>query len=82
MKQTPLEELSGKIGELLANSPAKDIEKNLRAVFHNVTNKLDLVPREEFEIQQAVLQKTRDMVETLETRVAALERQLNKGSDA
>lgn len=82
MKQTPLEELSGKIGEMLANSPAKDIEKNLRAVFHNVTNKLDLVPREEFEIQQAVLQKTRDMVETLETRVAALERQLNKGSDA
>ncbi len=82
MKQTPLEELSGKIGELLANSPAKDIEKNLRAVFHNVTNKLDLVPREEFEVQQAVLQKTRDMVETLETRVAALEQQLNKGSDA
>lgn len=78
MKQTPLEELSGKIGELLANSPAKDIEKNLRAVFHNVSTRLDLVPREEFEIQQAVLQKTRDMVEALETRVAALERQLHK----
>lgn len=81
MKQTPLEELSGKIGDLLANSPAKDIEKNLRAVFNNVTSRLDLVPREEFEVQQAVLQKTRDMVEALETRVAALEAELKKSGD-
>jgi len=78
MKSTPLEEIAAKFGELLADSPARDIEKNLRAVAQNVATKFDLVPREEFEVQQAVLLKTRDMVEALEARVAALEKQLQQ----
>lgn len=82
MKPTPLEELGGKLSELLANSPAKDIEKNLRAVFQNAASKLDLVPREEFEVQQAILMKTRAMVEALEARVAALEAQAGKDGGA
>lgn len=78
MKSTPLEEIAAKFGELLAESPAKDIEKNLRAVAQSVASKVDLVPREEFEVQQAVLLKTRDMVEALEARVATLEKQLQQ----
>ena len=78
MKSTPLEEIGAKISELLAGSPAKDIEKNLRAVAQNVATKFNLVPREEFEVQQAVLLKTREMVESLEVRVAALEKQLQQ----
>jgi BMFP domain-containing protein YqiC len=78
MKSTPLEEIGAKISELLADSPARDIEKNLRAAAQNVAAKFDLVPREEFEVQQAVLLKTRAMVEALEARVAALEKQLQQ----
>lgn len=67
------EEISGKLGEALAESPAKDVEKNLRAVLQGVFAKLDLVTREEFEVQQAVLLKTRAKLEALEAQVAALE---------
>ena len=67
------EEISGKLGEVLAESPAKDVEKNLRAVLQGVFAKLDLVTREEFEVQQAVLLKTRAKLEALEAQVAALE---------
>lgn len=76
MKATPLEEIASKINDLLADSPARDIKKNLGAVAQSVATKLDLVPREEFEVQQAVLLKTREMVEALEARVAALEKSL------
>lgn len=67
------EEISGKLGEVLAESPAKDLEKNLRAVLQGVFAKLDLVTREEFDVQQAVLLRTREKLEALEIRVAALE---------
>jgi hypothetical protein len=69
------EEISGKLGEALADSPAKDLEKNLRAVLQSVFSKLDLVTREEFDVQQAVLLKTREKLEALEAKVAALETQ-------
>jgi hypothetical protein len=69
------EEISGKLGQALADSPAKDLEKNLRAVLQGVFAKLDLVTREEFDVQQAVLLKTREKLEALEAKVAALEAQ-------
>lgn len=71
--QKVFEEISGKLGQALADSPAKDLEKNLRAVLQGVFAKLDLVTREEFDVQQAVLLRTREKLEALETRVAALE---------
>lgn len=74
MNQKLLEEISGKFGEALAANPLGDIEKNLRAVMQSVFARLDLVSREEFEVQQAVLLKTRELVEKLEARVAELER--------
>jgi hypothetical protein len=71
--QKVFEEISGKLGQALADSPAKDMEKNLRAVLQGVFAKLDLVTREEFDVQQAVLLKTREKLEALEAQVAALE---------
>ncbi|HQR51485.1 MAG TPA: accessory factor UbiK family protein [Methylophilaceae bacterium] len=68
-----LDEISGKIRGLLAESPAGDVEKNLRALLQGVFAKLDLVTREEFDVQSQVLQRTREQLSLLEQRLAALE---------
>ena len=72
--QKMFEEISGKLGQALADSPAKDLEKNLKAALQSVFAKLDLVTREEFDVQQAVLLKTREKLDALEAQVAALEK--------
>ena len=54
----------------------KDVEKNMRAVLLGAFNKMDLVTREEFDIQSAVLLRTRTKLEELERKVAELEQQL------
>ena len=72
--QKMFEEISSKLGQALADSPAKDLEKNLRAVLQSVFSKLDLVTREEFDVQQAVLLKTREKLEALEAKVAEMEK--------
>jgi ubiquinone biosynthesis accessory factor UbiK len=71
-----LSELQTKISEVLQQSPAKDIEKNLKAMLNQGFSKLDLLTREEFEIQSDVLQRTRARLEALEARVAELESRL------
>jgi hypothetical protein len=50
-----------------------DMEKNLHALLQSSLSRLDLVSREEFEVQKAVLAKTRSRLEELEKRVAELE---------
>lgn len=67
------EEAASKIGETLANSPAKDFEKNAKAMLGSAFNKMDLVTREEFDIQQQVLIKTRTKLAELEARLDKLE---------
>ena len=69
-----LEEFSAKMSALLANSPARDIEKNAKAVLSGVFSKLDLVTRDEFDIQSQVLARTREKLKALEARVDALEK--------
>lgn len=69
------EELSAKLGEAVKNSPARDIEKNVRALLMQGFAKLDLVTREEFEVQAQVLARTRELLVALEVRVAELEAQ-------
>jgi BMFP domain-containing protein YqiC len=74
MQQNRLfEELSGRIGALLAQSPAKDAEKNLRALLASFFSRLDLVTREEFDVQARLLARSREQISALETRVAELE---------
>ncbi len=61
----------------MARAAKDDFEAQARASVASVMNRLELVTREEFDAQQAVLLKTRAMVEALETRVAELEQKLN-----
>ena len=68
-----LEEVSAKISATIAESPAKDVEKNVKAMLGSAFNKMDLVTREEFDIQQQVLIKTRTKLAELEARLAKLE---------
>jgi len=56
----------------------KDVEKNLRAAMHTTFTKLDLVTREEFDVQAAVLARTRSKLEALEKQVQTLEESLPK----
>lgn len=67
------EDLSGKVQDAVRNSPARDIEKNMRALLAQGFSKLDLVTREEFDIQSQVLARTREQLAALEARVAELE---------
>ena len=62
-----------KINEVIANSPAKDVEKNVRALLNQGFAKLDLVTREEFDVQAQLLERTRQKLDALEARVTALE---------
>lgn len=72
------DELSAKIKDLIANSPARDIEKNLRAMLASTFSRLDLVTREEFDVQSAVLARTREKLAELETKLAELEKRETK----
>ncbi|SDG61183.1 accessory factor UbiK family protein [Propionivibrio dicarboxylicus] len=67
------EELSAKLSTIAAATPAADIEKNVRALLSGFFSRLDLVTREEFDIQAQVLQRTREKLSALEERVARME---------
>jgi ubiquinone biosynthesis accessory factor UbiK len=69
-----IEEISSKLQALVGQSPVADIEKNVRAVLQGAFAKLDLVTREEFEVQAEVLARTRAKLEQLEAKLDALER--------
>ncbi|MFA7388526.1 MAG: accessory factor UbiK family protein [Thiohalobacteraceae bacterium] len=61
----------------------QDVDRNVRAAVQSALNRLDLVTREEFEVQTKVLARTRMQLEALNVRVAQLEAQvLGKNQDA
>ena len=66
-------DISTRLTELIATSPARDIEKNVRALLTSGFTRLDLVTREEFEVQATLLARAREQLTKLEARVAALE---------
>jgi len=75
-----LDDLASRIGKAIENSPAKDIEKNVKAMLQSSRARLDVVPRAEFDTQAQVLLKTREKLEALEERVAELEGRLSTKS--
>lgn len=71
-----LDDISSKMSALLANTPAKDIEKNVKAMVSSMLGRLDIVTRDEFDVQTQVLGRTREKLTALEARVEALEKKL------
>ena len=74
MNEKWLGELSARLAELAAANPAKDLEKNFRGLLSSAFARLDLVSREEYDVQTQVLARTREKLAALEARVAELEK--------
>ena len=68
------EEIDRRMKEILANSPAADLERNLRVLLQSTFARLDLVTREEFDVQREVLARARAKLVELEATVAELEK--------
>ena len=71
--QTIANDMQNKVGDAIRQSPAKDLEKNVRGLMTQGFQKLDLVTREEFDLQTQVLARTRAKLEELEAKITALE---------
>jgi ubiquinone biosynthesis accessory factor UbiK len=67
------EDLRKRIDDALKDSPAQDIEKNLRALLAAWFERLDLVLREDFEVQKKLLERAQAKLAELEARIAELE---------
>lgn len=80
MNKQVLEDLSRKIRELAESGPAADIEKNLRALLQGAFTKLELVSREEFDVQADLLRHTKEKLAELEAKVSELESLLQKNN--
>jgi ubiquinone biosynthesis accessory factor UbiK len=68
-----LDDVSSRVAAAIAGSPARDVEKNLKQMLTAGLSRLDLVTREEFDIQARVLLRTREKLDALEARVAEFE---------
>ena len=68
-----LREISNKIREIVKDSPLPDIEKNIDALLKGMFTKMELVTREEFDVQTEVLKRTRQKLEELEKKLFEIE---------
>ena len=68
-----LDDLQRRLAALIAASPAADVQKNIKALLAQQFARLDLVTRDELDIQVQVLARTREKLEALERRVEVLE---------
>ena len=78
MTTESIEDIARKLTDALPEglrSVREDLENNFRSVLRSSLSKLDLVTREEFEVQEAVLAKTRAKLEALEARLKEIEKQ-------
>ncbi|BDW12172.1 hypothetical protein PSHI8_22560 [Polynucleobacter sp. SHI8] len=75
--QTMAEDVQKKVADAVKDSPAKDLEKNVRGLMNQGFQKMDLITRQEFDIQIQVLAKTREKLEELEAKVEALQAKIN-----
>jgi ubiquinone biosynthesis accessory factor UbiK len=76
MNEKLLSELSARLAAIASANPAKDLEKNFRGMLSSAFTRLDLVSREEYDVQVQVLARARKKLAALEARVAELEARL------
>ncbi|MDO8962172.1 MAG: accessory factor UbiK family protein [Methylophilus sp.] len=72
------QDLSIKIKELIKNSPAGDLDKNIHALIQGALTKMELISREEYDVQAEVLKHTREKLNALEKKLETLEDLLQK----
>jgi BMFP domain-containing protein YqiC len=68
-----INEISNKINEMIKSSPLADVEKNINALIQGAFTKMELISRDEFDVQAEVLRNTREKLEMLEKKLAELE---------
>jgi hypothetical protein len=73
-----LQDLSNKIKELIKNSPAVDLDKNIHALIQGALTKMELISREEYDVQTEVLKHTREKLDALEEKLQTFEDLLQK----
>ena len=73
MNDNLLTELAARLAALAAENPAKDLEKNFRGMLASAFGRMDLVTREEYDVQVQVLARAREKLALLEARIAELE---------
>ncbi len=77
----PLRKIAEAIVDVLPQNIAKDVRSNTRVVVQSALEKMDLVSREELDVQEKVLQRTREKLEALDARITELEQTLSTRSD-
>lgn len=75
-----IDEIGARLSDVLAKSPARDVEKNLRALLASFFDRFDLVTREDFEAQKRVLERAGARIAELEIRLAELEAARSQGT--
>jgi len=73
IKEKLLEEATARMREVIAASPARDVERNLKAAIAGWLGRLDVVTREEFDTQAQVLARAREKLDALEARLSRIE---------
>ena len=76
--KSKIQEISDKISKIIEDSPISDIEENINALLQSTFTKLDLISREEFDVQTQVLKRTRLKLEDLEKKIDALQTKSKK----
>ena len=71
-----IQEISKKIKDIISDSPINDIEENINALLKGMFTKMDLITREEFDVQTGVLKKTREKLEKLEEQLTKIEKNI------
>ena len=71
-----IQEISQKIKNIISDSPIGDIEENINALLKGMFTKMDLITREEFDVQTGVLKKTREKLDRLEEQLSKIEKNI------
>ena len=82
MSKKILDELQSKLGQIMESSPAKDIERNVRAILTQAVSRLELVTTEEYEVQRLTIVQLQNRVNMLEKRLSDLENRIEQSGSA